>query len=302
MKPFVLMLVVSALLQPAAASSRRVHISVAGLFHSSQFAVESSPAQPLIASTKDREFTLGANGHERVLITRREKRLLLQTAKDRFLCDSVTFASAQNGDADFTLSVPNRFARAYRGRLTLLSNGRELVAVVEMNLETAVASAVAAESPPGAPLEALKAQAVVSRSYFVAAGRRHPLAEFCDTTHCQFVRNPPAASSLAARAARETDGLVLTWNGKVFPALYSAQCGGRTRTLAETGPVANGYPYFAVKCSHCARNPGRTAGHGLGLCQNGAAAMASDGKDFREILSHYFPNTTLNQSAGEEHF
>jgi stage II sporulation protein D len=34
-------------------------------------------------------------------------------------------------------------------------------------------------------------------------------------------------------------------------------------------------------------------GHGLGLCQRGAAAMASEGKNFREILMHYFPNATL---------
>jgi len=38
---------------------------------------------------------------------------------------------------------------------------------------------------------------------------------------------------------------------------------------------------------------GRGAGHGVGLCQAGAAAMASAGSDFRTILAYYYPNTTL---------
>jgi len=34
-------------------------------------------------------------------------------------------------------------------------------------------------------------------------------------------------------------------------------------------------------------------GHGIGLCQSGAKAMAADGADFRQILSHYYPNATI---------
>jgi stage II sporulation protein D len=38
---------------------------------------------------------------------------------------------------------------------------------------------------------------------------------------------------------------------------------------------------------------GRGSGHGVGLCQQGASAMAAAGADFRSILSHYFPATTI---------
>jgi peptidoglycan hydrolase-like amidase len=34
-------------------------------------------------------------------------------------------------------------------------------------------------------------------------------------------------------------------------------------------------------------------GHGVGLCQIGAAVMATRGYDHRKILAHYYPNTTL---------
>ena len=36
-------------------------------------------------------------------------------------------------------------------------------------------------------------------------------------------------------------------------------------------------------------------GHGVGLCQIGAAVMASKGYTYREILSHYYPHTTLGR-------
>ena len=34
-------------------------------------------------------------------------------------------------------------------------------------------------------------------------------------------------------------------------------------------------------------------GHGVGLCQIGAAVMASEGCTYREILNHYYPGTEL---------
>jgi peptidoglycan hydrolase-like amidase len=33
------------------------------------------------------------------------------------------------------------------------------------------------------------------------------------------------------------------------------------------------------------------------LCQRGAVGMALDGVDFRTILAHYFPNTTIESVA-----
>ena len=38
---------------------------------------------------------------------------------------------------------------------------------------------------------------------------------------------------------------------------------------------------------------GRGSGHGVGLCQTGAAEMAREGRSFREILAQYFPGAIL---------
>jgi stage II sporulation protein D len=210
-----------------------------------------------------------------------------------------------------------------------------------MGLETAVASAVAAESAPGSPLEALKAQAVATRSYYLASPLRHQQFDFCDTTHCQFLREVP--DSLAAQATAATHGMVLLYDGAIIPALFTGSCGGRTRTLAEVGLTPGPYPYFSVPCNFCLHHaphwsarldpeeaaglashsegdrlrlgrilgwdavPGNNyeihgegdvamvegsgQGHGVGLCQLGAAGMARQGYGFRAILAHYYPNT-----------
>jgi stage II sporulation protein D len=40
---------------------------------------------------------------------------------------------------------------------------------------------------------------------------------------------------------------------------------------------------------------GRGYGHGIGLCQTGALAMAEQGKTVREILEHYYPGSVLTE-------
>ena len=42
---------------------------------------------------------------------------------------------------------------------------------------------------------------------------------------------------------------------------------------------------------------GKGWGHGVGLCQIGAAVMASKGYGYIEILKHYYPGTTLRNNA-----
>ncbi|HYL73647.1 MAG TPA: SpoIID/LytB domain-containing protein [Bryobacteraceae bacterium] len=206
----------------------------------------------------------------------------------------VRVTSRDGAAADFHLSIPGKIDRQFHGILTIRPRGHKLEAVVSIDREIAVASVVAAEMTPNAPLEALKAQAVAARSYYAAAGRRHDTFDFCDTTHCQFLRAWPNPASPAFRAAQETRGITLEYAGKPLAALYSASCGGQTRALADT---ADGYPYYSVPCDFCRRHaPGIVRGHQLGLCQNGAAGMAAAGADFQAILDHYFPGTSLAQN------
>jgi stage II sporulation protein D len=43
---------------------------------------------------------------------------------------------------------------------------------------------------------------------------------------------------------------------------------------------------------------GSGSGHGVGLCQWGARALAASGKSYREILAHYYPGSRLRSGRG----
>jgi peptidoglycan hydrolase-like amidase len=253
-----------------------VTVAVFGLFHPTEFEVRPAHGGAIVIERDGVRETLEGAHVSRI------RTLAHVTGRD-------------GGPAEFVLSVPGRIQREFHGRLEVRPGHGELFAIVEMDRETAVASIVAAELPAGTPVEALKAQAVAARSFLAASHHRHDGFDFCDTTHCQFLRQPPQPGLPAARASAETGGLTLGYQGHVVAALYSADCGGRTRALADAEwegpePRPDDYPYFAVACP---RRKGPASGHGVGLCQAGAAEMARTGATFREILAHFYPATTL---------
>lgn len=335
-----------------ASQERTVRIGVLGIFHS---------ASLTLASGQDAELVLSSGSH-RVFVRPRSScstaeiraigdMLLMRCGSKEIRAPEYHAASRNQQATSLLLEIQGKIRRRYEGTLDVKAKNGEIIPVVEMDLEIAVASVVQAETIPDTPLEALKAQAVVSRSYMVAGRGRHTDFDFCDTTHCQFLREPPVAGSPAAQATAATRGIVLTYDDKPVAAMFTRSCGGDTRTPAEIGLPSAAYPYYSVRCEICSKNPVRwtrtlsredtalllsqgenariaigrklgwdavpsdkfTAreqgdevllegvgqGHGVGLCQRGARSMGKLGSDFRTILGHYFPNTTLESLAAK---
>ena len=76
--------------------------------------------------------------------------------------------------------------------------------------------------------EALKSQAVVSRTYAIKNLKRHATFDFCDTTHCQHYTGKTEDSESIRRAVSETMGLVLTYESQLCDVYFHSTCGGRT--------------------------------------------------------------------------
>lgn len=188
------------------------------------------------------------------------------------------------------LEVPNVIRRNYFAVFDVRGDGCVVLPVVTMDCEIAASCIIGAELPVyAAPLAALAAQAVVSRSVLFAVTKpRHGFADFCDTTHCQFLRSPAPPSSIAARAVRETAGLGLFQRGQVMLARYSAACGGKT----EAG-IDHGREYVSVSCEICRDGHIERRGHGWGLCQEGAIGLGRLGWSWRAILTKYYPNANV---------
>jgi len=242
----------------AAAQTHTVRIGVLGIFHAQELALAADPARELVISAADQRIFLRGGSTCGLLRIRSAGASLLLSCGGKEIRAAQMRASGRNRQGTgLVIAVPGKTKRRYFGVLDLKVANGELVPIVTMDLETAVASVVQAESAPGTPPEALKAQAVVSRSYFVAGGGRHSNFDFCDLTHCQVLREPPAAASPAGVAAVETRDLVLTFDEKPITAMFTRSCSGHTRTLAEVGLRQTAYPYFSVLCEVCYKNPVR---------------------------------------------
>ena len=327
-----------------------VAISVLGLFHPKEFIVTAPTGHALLLEAGGQSLVLESSQASSATIRIEGSDLVIASGKQELRAANLAGLGRGNASEDFIIAIPGKIKRRYRGTLAIQVSSGNLLAVVTLDLETAVASVVAAESAPDTPLEALKANAIAARSYFAAGRGRHRSFDFCDTTHCQFLRTPPPPTSLAARAAETTQGLILTHQSTPLAAMYTRSCSGRTRTPAQVGLPSADYPYYPVECEHCRQHPVRWTsylsvaeagrlrpldestrlaaaqrlgwstvpsnefsvarkgdhlllagvgnGHGIGLCQAGAKAMAESGAGFREILEHYYPNTDIVQYSG----
>ena len=120
--------------------------------------------------------------------------------------------------------------REYPGSLDVLRNGDGLVVVNELAFEEYVAGALKAEASDRWPFEMLKAQAIVVRTY--AAYHRQlnaakPFHLVASTTHQQYAGRVVETSPVW-QAVRETEGQVLFWESRLFPAFYHSDSGGHT--------------------------------------------------------------------------
>jgi stage II sporulation protein D len=274
----------------------------------------------------------------------------------------------------------------YRNRVTIVAQGNECAVVNTVDLEKYLAGLINREMSPSWPLEAMKAQAVASRSYalFQAAANRAKDYDLESSTQDQVYEGASSETTKSSRAAEETKGLVLSYRDDVIKAYYHANCGGMTEVpVAVWGQATPGFRMVACPYHHRARDKfrwslhltkeqitkalkkvagllpsgfrrlasleaeatspsrrlneidlqdehghrvavpanafrnalgntkvksaafrvkeenggyrleGQGYGHGVGMCQVGARAMAEEGKSFRQILAFYYPAAAL---------
>jgi stage II sporulation protein D len=140
-------------------------------------------------------------------------------------------------------------------RVKILSENR----VVTLSLEDYVLGVLSIEAAVEDETEALKAQAIVSRTYALKNLGRHASEGFdlCSNTHCQqYVSGEGRASEKMRQAVAATKGQVLLEpSGKLAETYFHAACGGMTANI-ETLWGAPGPSYLrGVRDDYCATMP-----------------------------------------------
>lgn len=270
--------------------------------------------------------------------------------------------------------------KPYSGNIEVWTGANGIYLINEIPLEEYVKSVVKAETGRDWAEEALKAQAVISRTYALAkklqngSGRYH-----LTSTVLHQVYKGDIQDEKVEDAVNQTRGEILVYNGKPIEALYHSTCGGQTEDPEDV--FSTSLPYLKAQKAKCELSPysiwarrfsaaevagalglegiesisiktytktgrakeleivsekgpltmratdfrrllgwkklpstafslemsdgylnfeGKGYGHGVGLCQWSALEMAREGKDYREILSFYYPGAKLiKKNAGQ---
>ncbi|MBI4410201.1 MAG: SpoIID/LytB domain-containing protein [Gemmatimonadetes bacterium] len=149
-------------------------------------------------------------------------------------------------DEDGDVSVGER---RYRGSLLVRAAGPGRVTAVNvLELEEYLLGVVPLEigRRTAAEFEAVKAQAIAARTYTVGGlGSREALGfDLYASTADQVYEGVDAENELAARAVRETRGVVLLHEGRPILAYYHSTCGGRTAAIEQAWPWRASLPYL----------------------------------------------------------
>lgn len=170
--------------------------------------------------------------------------------------------------------------------------------VEEMSMEEYLVGVVSAEMPANFELEALKAQAVVARTYTaykMFKGGKHDNANICDDSKCcqawiskedRFEKWNEADRennwNKITTAVNETKGKIITYNGEPINAFFHSNSGGTTETVSNVWGGTD-YPYLQSV---------ETSGED-GYTQYSSSVTLSK-EELLQKMKESYPNITIN--------
>ena len=146
--------------------------------------------------------------------------------------------------------------KKYHGNMEISPAEKGLLVVNELPLEDYLVGLINCEISSLWPMEAIKAQAVIARSYAVYQKevRKNAVYHLESTVMDQVYEGCETEDSRAGRGVKETAGEVLTYKGNVIQAFYHSNCGGHTESSENVWGFS--LPYVqGVDCSYCLATP-----------------------------------------------
>ena len=143
-------------------------------------------------------------------------------------------------------------SKRYSGQIKIISRDKEILVVNHIGIEQYLNSVVGSEMPHKWHLEALKAQAIASRTY--ALKKQTNALYDIDATQTNQVYNGLESSTYNTRkAVRNTRSLVITHKNKLINALFHSSSGGMTENSEDVW--VNPYPYLVTVKDFDHKNP-----------------------------------------------
>ena len=186
-----------------------------------------------------------------------------------------------NNRAGSKTSVPNTIR-------VLMPNG----GIVTLSMDEYLKGVIPREVSPSWNANALKAQAVVARSYATVTFKHQSEgADVCTLTHCQAWSSTHYATT--DQAVIQTSKFSIKYDGAIIEALFFGHCNGQNTKNNEAVWGGNPVPYLRSKSCVCGFSS--YFGHGVGMCQEGDQRFALQGMSWQNIIKHYYTGVTIDQ-------
>ena len=146
----------------------------------------------------------------------------------------------------------------YRGALVVRSvEGDRVTVVNELSIDDYLKGVLPREVIVTWPDQALRVQAVASRTYLASHLGSHAKQGFdlCSEVHCQVYGGMAKEHPKTNDAVESTRDQILVYGGKPISAFFHSHCGGSTEQVQPVWGPAN-KPYLPrKKCGYCKANP-----------------------------------------------
>ncbi len=144
--------------------------------------------------------------------------------------------------------------QVYRHALKIWRESDRAISVVnEINVEDYLKGVLPWEANPSWPVEALKAQAVASRTFalFKSIEHQEEKSSLSKDVLSQVYKGKALENPRTDQAIQATSGEILTYAGKIFPAYFHSTCGGHTTRADHVWPVQKHPAMHGVSCNFC---------------------------------------------------
>lgn len=149
--------------------------------------------------------------------------------------------------------------KPYRGLAELTVTDKGILVVNQLPLEEYLVGLINCEISSAWPIEAVKAQAIIARTYALNRKKSRLTSPYHMESSVidQVYEGCLIEDSRAHRAVSETTGEVLVFGGAIIQAFYHSSCGGRTEASENIWGAS--VPYLkGVECQYCLTSPTAT--------------------------------------------
>jgi len=143
-------------------------------------------------------------------------------------------------------------SKRYSGKINIVFRNNKILVINVLGVEKYLNSVVGSEMPHKWHIEALKAQAIASRTYALKK-INNELYDIDSTQNNQVYNGLESSTFKTRRAVRETRSLVITYKNKLINALFHSSSGGMTENSEAVW--SDPYPYLVTVKDFDQKNP-----------------------------------------------